>query len=195
MKVCVTTTVTEGSETVAFGPAEYDRTTVSRELAKRGVAASLPATLPTPASFAGGAVRVLGVVDVEVPFDQATQEVTGYETAITLDTVTVTPVIRDLTAEEIAARTAPSQETLRRWALENEYMEATRGLLLASGRTVAEGEWPKLEDVAFRTVAADACGAAPGQAALLLATLNYTFFQLKSAGVLWEDITHHDIPV
>lgn len=83
-----------------------------------------------------------------------------------------------------------SADVLKRMQLENKYLEATKSLILLAGEAVAEGTWPKLEDVDFETKASAAMANNVAVASLLLATLNYTFFQLKLVDWAWEDIEY-----
>jgi hypothetical protein len=82
--------------------------------------------------------------------------------------------------------------SLERLTYENKYLQATKQLMQLAGQTVAEGEWPKLSDAEFETVAIAAATANPGMTQVLLATLNWTLTVLKyDLNVKWEEITYH----
>jgi len=85
----------------------------------------------------------------------------------------------------------PNDHTLRRWTLENKYLEATKSLILLSGETVEDNEWPKLEDVEFEQKSITASINNLQATTLILATLNYTFFQILQYGGNWEEIEYH----
>lgn len=89
--------------------------------------------------------------------------------------------------------TSPSADDIKRMVLENTYLDATKNLILLSGGTVPDNTWPKLEDTDFSNISLLAANNNPALATVLLATLNYTFFQLKMMGWAWENIERRDL--
>ena len=85
----------------------------------------------------------------------------------------------------------PSEDILRRYEMENAYLEATRGLMLLAGEIVEEGTWPKLEDVQFMSIRRAAMTNNLIVAVELLDTLLYTFPQIIRYGGTWEEIEYH----
>ncbi len=81
-----------------------------------------------------------------------------------------------------------------RMALENEYLECSRQICLWAGDELAEGVYPKLEDVDFKAKASLAVTNVGQQANLLLTFMNYCFLQLKF-GYNWsfEQIEYRNI--
>jgi hypothetical protein len=85
----------------------------------------------------------------------------------------------------------PTEDELHRFAFENAYLEATKALIILAGGTVADGEWPKLEDADFAATQVTALSANIIEATCALNTLQYTYPQILRYGGTWEGITYH----
>jgi hypothetical protein len=174
-----------------YGPATWDARTFSRELGKLGLSVSFPELVLNTTSTWCGSIVVSPVVDVPVTVGPS-QRCTGETLTVTDGVVTATPVVVDMTPDEI--NPPLSQETLERMAYENKYLEATVALRQLAGEPPPEDTWPKLEDTDFERIGLIAAEANPGVAGFLLATLNYTLSTLKyDYQWTWEQIEHREI--
>lgn len=70
------------------------------------------------------------------------------------------------------------------------YFQTTKALMRLAGQQVADTEWPKLEDVEYREISRLASAVDPETAKDLKDTLMYCFFQLKFAGLAWEQFEY-----
>lgn len=122
---------------------------------------------------------------------EADQLVDRTETVVGDSEVTARTIMREKSDGE--KNPTLSGDTLERMALENKYLLATKQLCELAGDEIPEGTWPKLEDVEFEIKAITATKNAPTLVPLLLATLNYTYFQLKLRNWEWEQIEHREL--
>lgn len=117
-----------------------------------------------------------------------------FEKEVLREVLTIDEENKTVTISYIKEKNPDYENLVKQYILENEYLEATRNLVLLSGGLVAEGDYPKLEDVEFKQISMLAMQNNPNMASLLLNTLNYTFFQLKfGCNVRWEDIQHREV--
>lgn len=165
-------------------PSGWNAEYFSKKIAENGTYVSLP--LIAPASYLViNNIRILPVEDDPViPSDQEiiSRTYTVGSIIVSVSVMTQTKPTPSSTIDEF---------TLRRWELENKYLETTKQLILLAGRP-DPGEWIKLEDTEYEIIAQEATLNNPGVAALLVSTIMYAFFQLKMLNVRWEDIVYHN---
>jgi len=171
---------------IELSPRNWNSKVFSRKLKEFGRNTSLPVAEPDKVLVFSD-VKILPVEYVQ-PELAANEVLNGITYSVGDNVVIGTYGKRAKTEDELNPK--DSAEVIKRKVLENKYLEATKALIQLSGGVVADGEWPKLEDVDFEQKAALAATNNATATTLVLATLNYTFFQLKLMDWDWENIEY-----
>lgn len=180
--------ITQNTE-ILYGPIMWNVNELTTALGQCGKSVVLPDIEPETLIDCEGFI-VSPVTETYYDKENKHQKVIGETFTFNNNIVTATPIIVDLTAEELES--IPDERVLVRKMYENQYMEATKMLMQAAGINVGLNEWHKLEDKDFPAIAYAAATYAGPTATVALATIQWTLQVLKyDFRWRWEDIEYH----